>query len=131
MEEVTFRNITTAGEFEEIKRFASTIKDHVIDEHSLLPIITMHRGDKMFGYFQIYNHPVIVPSWNPDLTTPRDFRDSVEQISGWQRLNSMSQRFPNGTMFIAINSSPAINADTIEKLGFKDIDRHLFQKGGA
>lgn len=129
-EQITFENVTTQEQWDKLKEFAAS-DGHVLTDTSLLPVVTMKRGNKMFGYFHVHKHPIIMPAFNRKECSPRDFKDAVEQVSATMRLNSMDQRFPNGTAFIAFDDNPAISEDIIARLGFKNINRHIWQQGGV
>lgn len=131
MEAIRFSEVRTREEFDELKLFAATF-DHVIDDRTMTPIIRMYRGDRLFGYFVVVTAPIMIPAFHtdPQICSPRDFKESAEHVRAWQCLNRQSERFPNGQCWIGLDNEPAIRREIIEKLGFKDTKTQLYQYNG-
>lgn len=129
MKPIEFETVTTKEQFENLKEFASSDGHILTDTSPAQPVIvTMSRNGKMFGYYHVHAYPIIMPAFHREHCSPRDFRDAVDNVSASLRLGSMSERFPNGTAFIALNKEPNIDTELIEKLGFVDIDRNIWQQ---
>lgn len=126
-----FETVRTQKQFDDLKKFATSF-DHVVDDTTLLPLITVSRGDKMFAYYTVLNYPVVFPSFHTELCTPRDFVDSVNTVKHHHMLSSMNERFPNGTFFVALSANKlAIDRSYIPKLGLKNLEMEIHQAGGA
>lgn len=126
MSKIRFQTVTTDRQFEELKELAA--KDgHRLDNNSLTPIVEIWRGDKRIGWFHILNQPVLMPCFCKETCSPRDFKEAAEALMHIHQYTSMSQRFPNGTTFMAIPPTPAIDEAIIEKLGFERIHREVWQ----
>lgn len=125
---IRFSEVRTQEEFDELKLFAATF-DHVIDDRTMTPIIRMYRGERLIGYFICVTAPIVIPSFHTDpaICSPRDFRDSCEQVRAWQTLNRQSERFPGGQCWIALDDEPLIRREVIEKLGFQNTKSDLYQ----
>src|SRR5437588_25214 len=99
-DEVTFKPVVTEQEFEEVKEFAATDGHKLTDCSPPFPIITMWRGDKLFGYLHVIDHPIVMPCFNKKLCKPRDFLEACQKVTQWLKGASRSRRFPQGTAFI-------------------------------
>lgn len=93
-----------------------------------LPIITVSRGDKMFAHYRVFSHPVIIPSFHPDFTTARDFRDAVEFTTHHYCLSSISPQYPNGVAFVGTHDKSILTQGQFEKLGLVDQDIKLYRR---
>jgi hypothetical protein len=131
MEAIRFSEVRTQGEFDELKLFAATF-NHVIDDHTMTPIIRMYRGDRLFGYYIVVLAPIVIPAFHTDrsICSPRDFKEACEQVRAWQCQNRQSERFPFGQCWVALDDEPMIGKRIIEKLGFKDTGSNLYQYTG-
>lgn len=127
MTPIRFQSIQTKEDYEKWQTFAESFGH---SPNGTLPIFTMSRGDKMFGYY----HPiqnVIVPSYhsNPDVCTPRDFRESAEAVSNFHCLSSMSQQYPNGVINIAIDAErQSISDKMLSQMGFEDTGLKIYRR---
>lgn len=125
-EPIKFESVTTQQQFDELKTFAAS-DGHVVTDHSIFPIFTMRRSERLFGYFHVINHPIILPAFHVTNCERHDFKEAVEKATAWRQLSSISEQFPNGTCFIALPPEPVIDENLIEKLGYEDIKRKLWQ----
>jgi hypothetical protein len=126
-EQIKFELVRTKEQFDSLKDFASSDLVHRFDDHSLLPAITLSRAGKQFGWFQVLNQPIVMPSFHTELCSPRDFRDATEQMKAIYQFTSMSERFPNGTVWMAIPPSPMVDENLLRNMGFSDEKRNLWQ----
>jgi hypothetical protein len=129
MDKVTFQQVRTEEEFEQVKRFAATFQ-HVIGGPEAQPLVMMFRGDKMFGYFHILQRPCISFAFHPDVTTPRDFKEAGDAIRSWQQLNSITPATPNGVCYALLPEHPVISPEIIRKMGFEDREMKLYTANG-
>lgn len=126
MDQIKFGLIRTVKEFEALKAYAKSF-GHVVDDRSITPIYTIHRGDKQIGYFNLILQPIVCPSFHTELCTHRDFYDSVQYAKNHFCMNSIDDRFPNGTCFLALPRELAIKKDVVERMGFADTKTQLWQ----
>jgi hypothetical protein len=124
---IKFQCVTTQQQFDDLKKYAETDGYHKVDDSSLLPIVTMSRGDRQFGYFHVNTHPILSFAFHLELCEPADFKEAAQQVTAIYQHNSMSERFPNGTCFIALDENPKISKDLIQKLGYRCLNRVLWQ----
>jgi hypothetical protein len=125
---ISFEPIKKGGPgWEEICRFAASF-GHKIDNRSLSPVVAVRRGSKLFAYFFFLKFPILLPSFHPELTTPRDFVDMVEQVRAGAWLTSMGlDQFPQGICYAAFDQEPVISKDIIQKIGFKSTKCELWE----
>jgi hypothetical protein len=126
-EQITFENVRTQEQFDKLKQFAASDGVHRFDEHSIMPAVTMSRGSRMFGWIQVLNAPVVMPSFHLNECSPRDFVEASQQLKAIYQFSSINERFPNGQMWMAIPPSPMVDEDKLVKLGFEDVKRQLWQ----
>jgi hypothetical protein len=126
---LTYARVDTDDTFKEFVDFAATFNHK--ENNSILPIHTIRKDGELIAYFKTLPWPVLCPAFHPDKVSPRDFKDIVEQVGAWANISSISQQFPNGTVFLAVENRPAIDRSIIEKLGFKDLQVQVWQQGGA
>ncbi len=132
IEPLRFQQVRTQEQFDEVKDFAEGFQ-HIIDEKTALPIVTVGRKNKgMFGYYHVLQHPVISFAFHtsPEICSPRDFKDMVEAVKYHSFQGSMSQQFPNGACFAALPNHPIISSGVIEKMGFKNREMTIWQATG-
>lgn len=127
-EQITFESVRTQEQFDALKDYVA-VNDHVhrFDDHSILPAVTMRRGAKRIGYFQVLNQPIVMPSFHVNSCTPRDFVEASEQLKSIFQFNSMSDRFPNGTLFLGLPPQLMVDDALVGKLGGERIQRELWQ----
>lgn len=125
-EHITFGLIRTEEALQSLKKFAESF-DHHVGNDSIFPIYTISRGSYLFGYFNVISLPIFAPAFHPDVCTPRDFYDAAYALKQHFCLNSISDRFPNGTCLLALPKALAVKREILEKLGFKDTGKIIWQ----
>ncbi len=126
-EPINFVAVTTPEQFGEVKRFAATDGHRLDDQGPPFPIITMWRGNRMFGYLHVMEQPVVMPAFNKKLCSKRDFYESCKKIIEWMKDRTKSDVFPTGTGFIALPPKLAVDEKIVRKLGFEPMLRDLWQ----
>lgn len=129
---IRFEEIRTQEGFELLKKFAATF-DHEISDYSITPLVTMSRGEKMFGYFHVLQQPIICPAFHtdPKVCTPRDFYEGAKAIINWRNMSSMSDRYPNGTMYCLLPpDADKRYGSNLDKLGLKNLHQVMYQEVG-
>lgn len=128
-----FKIVETKEEFEALKVFAASF-DHVIDDHSRLPIVNVLRGDRQIGYYQLVNIPMVAPSFHTDtaICSRRDTFDFIQQVRSHRCLMSMGGRTPHGECVAILPEieSPTFTNEILEKLGFVDLHQKLWHALG-
>lgn len=126
-EQIKFGLIRTQEEFDALSQFAASF-DHQVNGQSILPIYTIERGKQMVGYFNVICIPIVCPSFHPDVCTPRDIHEIVQMAKNHFCMNSISDRFPNGTCMLAMPKNLPDNKRAIaERCGFKSTKAELWQ----
>lgn len=127
MDSLRFAQVNTPEKLAEWKEFADSF-DHGTDT-PMTPIVTVSRGDKMFGYYTLLNHPIVFPSFHPKHTSPRDFKDMIEAFSNAQCIASMSTQYPNGCCFVGLvaNGLP-IGRHYVTKMGYENLGIELHRR---
>ena len=124
---INFGVVENEEDYNSLQSFAKSF-DH--GENMTLPIVTINKGQQMIGYYTQILQPIIVPSFHPKVTTPRDFYESLNLLIGAQQLRSISPAYPNGVCYAATRNK-AINRSIFEKLGFNRLDLELFINVGG
>lgn len=123
---LTFELVNTVERWRELELFAASF-DHKIDKTSLTPLIAVSRGKKLFGYFFLLKHQVVIPCFHPEFTQARDFKDMVEQVRAGAWLNTVGDpRFPKGVCYAAFNN-PDISRELLGKMGWLNMELGLWQ----
>lgn len=127
---IRFKQVNTDDEREELRTFAKSF-DHILPENGL-PVIRMYRGERLIGYFILMHVPIVISSFHTDtkICSHRDFKDSCEQIRAWQSINRISEHYPAGQAWFAIDEEPSIRVDILTKLGLRDQHAKLYQYVG-
>lgn len=115
-----FGVVTTMEDLQKAGEFAASF-DHEITQKSTFPIVTISRGDRMFGYYNVLRQPVIFPAFSTDqkVCSPRDFKDGFEAVRNHLLQSSMSHEYPRGVAFFGMPGH------IVEKYGKKTLERHL------
>lgn len=125
-EHIKFGLVRTEEAFQSLMKFAESF-DHKVGRDSLLPIWTIERGDQTIGYFNVLFYPVIAPAMHPRLTSPRDFYEAIYAVRSHFCMNSISEKFPNGTCFFALPTEEIVPDSIFEKCGFRNTHKELWQ----
>jgi hypothetical protein len=118
--------VRTEEELQSLVKFAESF-DHNVGSDSIFPIYTISRDSYLFGYFNLICLPILVPAFHPDVCTPRDFYDAAYALKQHFCLNSISERFPNGTCLLALPKELAIKKEIVKRLGFKCSGKEIWQ----
>lgn len=125
-EHIKFGMIQTEEAFQSLIQFAESF-NHTVGSDSILPIYTIERGDHMIGYANVLLQPIVAPALHPKMCTPRDFYDAIMTMKNHYCLNSISQKFPNGTCFMSLPTVPVIENRVFERCGFQNTNKELWQ----
>jgi hypothetical protein len=121
-----FEPILTQEQYDKWQAFAAEFIPKVGNE---MPIITVSKGDKMFGHYHVFNHPVIIPAFHPEKCSPKDFRDAVEIVTHHFCMNSISQQYPNGVAYVGLHNRPMnVSEKQLDKLGFENQDILIYRR---
>lgn len=123
---IKFGLIQNKIEFDSLAAFAASF-DHHVGPDSILPIYTIERGEHMIGYFNVLTYPIVAPALHPRLTTPRDFYEVIQILKNHFCLNSISDKFRNGTGFMAVPTDEVIKDNVFERCGFKNTKKEIWQ----
>ena len=126
-DKINFSVVDSEEKYKALQDFAKSF-DH--GGNMELPVVTINRGPYMIGYYQQILHPIIVPSFHPKMTTPRDFYESMNVITGAQHLRSMSPAYPNGICFTGTRNKN-IERSNFEKIGYHKLDLELWVNVGG
>lgn len=122
-----FTKVDSEESFKKWREFAATF-DHGSDS-PYLPIVMVDEDGENFGYWSTLTFPVVMPAFSPEKTSPRRFRLMVDAISNAHQIASLSSlQHPHGSCYLALEKSPAIDKEIIEKLGFKPMGLELWRK---
>lgn len=126
-EQIKFGLVRTREALESLQKFAESF-DHKVGDDSILPIYTIERGQQVIGYYNMITFPIVCPAFHPKQCTPRDFHDTVQFAKTHFCLNSICDRFPNGTCLIALpRDLEPLKKVAVEKCGFKNTKAELWQ----
>jgi len=125
-----FGRVDSDKKLTEWKEFAASFDHYTEDgQHPIMPITTVSRGDKMFGYWSEITRPILFPCWHPALTTPRDFMESIEAFSNIACYGSMSHQFPNGVSYVGLDTHGlAIGRNYVEKCGYENLNTEIHRR---
>jgi hypothetical protein len=127
---IKFNLIQDKESFDQFVSFAKSF-DHEEGDHTILPVRVVSNESGPIAYFKEIPFPLICPAFHPEKCTPRNFLDICTQVKAWAALNSISPRFPNGNVLLAVENNPAIPIEIIEKLGFKNLGLQVHQWNGT
>jgi hypothetical protein len=124
---IRLSEVRNQDELTELNEFAKTF-GHSIGDNSPQPVIRIYRGNRLLGYFFITPR-VVTPCFHTDKTicTPRDFKDSIDQIRAISCFSSMNLQFPAGQCVMAVDEDLSIRKEIVDKMGFKDIKGRLYR----
>lgn len=115
----------TREELDDLSLFAASF-DHKVDDHTIHPLVRVFRGQQLIAYFTVVRAPVMFPSFHPAHCSHRDFLEICQQVRAWACLDSISDQFPNGQCWLAVDKVPAVPLERIKKLGFEPTNSELF-----
>jgi hypothetical protein len=113
-------------DYQRLQLFARTFQ-HEIAPQTGCKTVVLEREDKVFGYADIFYLPVVFPAFHPAITTPRAV---VETLHGWQAHCDLNS---GGAGFIAVpleDQRQTFPRKMMEGMGFKRMQRELYQLGG-
>jgi hypothetical protein len=125
-EHIKFGLVRNEIEFQSLAAFAATFNHH-IGPDSIMPIYTIERGQQMLGYFNVLTYPIVAPALHPSLTTPRDFYEVIQILKNHFCLTSISEKFPNGTGFMAVPTDGIVEDSVFERSGFRNTKKEIWQ----
>ena len=118
--------IQAREEFEDLKKFGESF-DHTIPDDVAHPIYTIERGDQMIGYFNVMTYPIVSPALHPRICTPRDFYEAIHILKNHYCLITINQKLRYGTGLMALPSVPVMDMKVVEKAGFKNTRKEIWQ----
>lgn len=124
---IKFGMIRTEEGFKSLMQFAESF-DHKVGPDSILPIYTIERGQHLIGYYNLLLLPIVCPALHPKICTPRDFHNTLQAAKSHFCLSSISEKFPNGTCFMAIPAKATAEMNgAMEHSGFVNTKKELWQ----
>lgn len=127
-EPIKFGLVKTPEELKALANFAESF-GHKVGPNSIMPIYTLSRGEKLFGYFNVLSFPVTAPAFhtNPEICSKRDFYDAAIAMKSHFMLESISPAFPNGTWFVAIPVNTNFPEEVATAVGLVKTNKMLWQ----
>jgi len=122
--DINFRVVATEDDIKNIKEFAGSF-DHEIKSFKY-PILIVQKGDKIIGYGQLINVPILFPAFHtdPNVCSPRDVVETMKQFVGWSKIQ-------HGYGLTAVpKDSKSFTPDVLEKLGYNRMDKELYDIQG-
>ena len=120
--------IRSAEELQSLSKFAASF-DHTVGPDSIMPIYTLSRGERLFGYFNVLGFPVTAQSFHtdPEICSKRDILDASMAIKSHFMMQSISPAFPNGTWFTAIPVDTPFPDEVLTGIGLTKTNKMLWQ----
>jgi hypothetical protein len=115
-----------SDDFVKMQRFAESF-DHTILPQRNAKLFAFERGDKTFGYADIFYLPVAFPAFHPEVTTPRGVIEVVEGFRSHCQFVSAGEGFIGVPIDETRNTFPK---EMIEKQGILKMHREIYVVGG-
>jgi hypothetical protein len=118
-----FVRINTQEDLDKLNQFAQSFGHDA--SRPLGPMFALARDEKIFGYFNVMNRPVVFPAFHPEIASPRDVYESLQQVRAWQLLSSADQGVPSGTFFCGLPTG--VDEKFPTKIGLVNLKTELWQ----
>lgn len=127
-EQIRIAVLRTQEDLEALAKFAESF-DHHVGADSIMPIYTLSRGGKLFGYFNVLSFPVTAPAFHtdPEICSKRDIYDAAMAIKSHFMIQSICPAFPNGTWFVAIPWDTPFPEEVLTGVGLVKTNKMLWQ----
>lgn len=120
--------VRTEQDLESLSKFAASF-DHEVTADSIQPIYMLHRGERLFGYFNVLSIPVTYPAFHtdPEICSKRDIYEGAMAIKNFFMMGSISPMFPNGTWFVAIPFDTPFPESVLTGVGLMKTNKRIWQ----
>jgi hypothetical protein len=112
-----------SDDFKRMQQFAKTF-NHEISVRRNAKLFAFERGEKTFGYADIFYLPIAFPAFHPEVCTPRGV---IEVIQGW-KTHCEFNHGGEGLIAVPLDETRAtFPKEMIEKAGYAKMNREIYE----